>query len=54
MPRPGWVRVRMPELAPSSGTKQCRREFSIETLQAAIAFEIDRGLDRVIVVLPVW
>jgi len=28
--------------------------LSLETLQVVIAFEIDRGLDRVIVVLPVW
>ena len=55
LPRPGWVRVSSAcNGALETGTLQPPRQFYLVALLAVVAPDVDHGLDRVIVVLPVW
>ena len=54
LPRPGWVRESVLAIDPETGTLRPPRQFYLMALPAAVAPDINHGLDRVIVVLPVW
>ena len=53
--RPGWVRVSSACSEPwKQGTLRSPRQFYLVALLDVIAPDVKHGLDRVIVVLPVW
>ena len=55
LPRPGWVRVLSARSGPwKQGTLRSPQEFYLVALLVVIAPDVKHGLDRVIVVLPVW
>ena len=55
LPRPGWVRVLSACSQPwKQGTLRSPQEFYLVALLVVIAPDGKHGLDRVIVVLPVW
>ena len=54
LPRPGWVRESVLAMDPETGTLRPPRQFYLVALPAVVAPDVNHGLDRVIVVLPVW